>query len=174
MSYISNHPRWLPVKGYEGLYEVSDHGQVQSLDRVVKSRGGQRTIPGRVKKIQNVGGYSHIRLTDRAGATKNHWVHRLVAGAFIGPCPSGQEVLHSDGDPGNAKLDNLRYGTRKDNMLDVWKTGKWSGVSYEARRDRWRARFLGEWLGYFGSQTEAEQAVSIKVTNKLKRRLNQL
>lgn len=45
-------------------------------------------------------------------------VHRLVLLAFIGPCPEGMEVCHNDGNPGNNKLDNLRYGTHQENMKD--------------------------------------------------------
>jgi hypothetical protein len=50
-------------------------------------------------------------------------VHVLVAAAFLGPCPDGQEVRHLDGDKLNNCLDNLIYGTRSENNLDTVRHG---------------------------------------------------
>ena len=68
-------------------------------------------------------------------------VHKLVALTFLGPCPEGKEVLHNDGDPKNNRLDNLRYGTRTENILDVFKLGRaWRKLTtqdvYEIRKQR--------------------------------------
>lgn len=43
--------------------------------------------------------------------------------AFVGPCPDGMEVCHNDGNPENNRVENLRYGTRSDNMRDKRKHG---------------------------------------------------
>lgn len=51
-------------------------------------------------------------------------VHRLVASAFLGPCPGGQEVRHLDGNPQNNAVTNLAYGTRTENILDVLRIGR--------------------------------------------------
>lgn len=51
-------------------------------------------------------------------------VHKLVALAFLGPCPDGQEVRHLDGDPLNNRVDNLEYGSRTENILDVYRIGR--------------------------------------------------
>lgn len=53
-----------------------------------------------------------------------HAVHRLVAAAFLGPCPAGQEVMHKDDNPGNARLDNLSYGTHLENVRDAVAKGR--------------------------------------------------
>lgn len=78
--------RWLPVPGWEGLYEVSDQKNVRSLDRVVAARyGGERRIPGRVlRQWINTAGHPAVTL-NKVGA-KEHWrVDLLVQEAFDPP-----------------------------------------------------------------------------------------
>lgn len=105
-------------------YEVSNMGRVRSYFK----RGGQgRQIiatarvmtPGRQK------GYPHVTLYDLDGGKQTHRVHRLVAAAFLGPCPSGQEVRHKDHDRENARVENLEYGTRVENMRDSVATDRY-------------------------------------------------
>ena len=107
--------RWLPVVGYETRNEVSSHGRVRSLDRMVWHRKGHyQPIKGRILKTPvAVNGYPVCNL-----GRKTHTVHRLVAIAFLGPCPPGHEVAHADGDRANSHLDNLRWSTAKDNQAD--------------------------------------------------------
>lgn len=109
---------WLSVPGYEGFYEVSDFGRVRSLPR--KTRNG---CPGRILKPGLSSGHLTVALSiDRQ--KKSFLVHRLVVLAFIGPPPSPEyEVCHNDGDPLNNTLDNLRWGTRSDNLLDSVRHG---------------------------------------------------
>lgn len=68
-------------------------------------------------------GYPYVTLT-KQGKQKAHGVHQLIALAFIGPRPDGQEVLHSDGDPLNCTLGNLSYGTHGENMHDRIRHGR--------------------------------------------------
>ena len=115
--------RWLPVVDWEGLYDVSDLGRVRSLTRVVITNNGPRVYQGRTLK-QTIGshGYPAVGLS-RGGKGRNWPVHELVAPAFLGPCPDGQEVRHGP----NGKLDNrateLCYGTRKENFADRVRDG---------------------------------------------------
>ena len=51
-------------------------------------------------------------------------VHQLVMRTFVGEPPAGQEVRHKNGDPTDNRLDNLEYGTRTENILDVYRQGK--------------------------------------------------
>jgi hypothetical protein len=50
-------------------------------------------------------------------------VHRLVLEAFVSPCPPGMECRHLDGNPSNPRLDNLKWGTRAENVADTAKHG---------------------------------------------------
>lgn len=103
--------RWLPVPGWEGLYEVSDLGRVRSLDRPNGLRGRVRVL--------SVGshGYLDVGLCD-GGVRRTRLVHRLVLEAFVGPCPEGQEACHADSDRTNNRLSNLRWDTTKANAAD--------------------------------------------------------
>ena len=116
--------QWKPVYGYEGIYEVSSHGRVRSLDRTVTySDGRVRRYKGKVLRATlSSGGYPCVSLYSQ-GKEKRRYVHSLVAEAFIGTRPKGMEVCHNDGDPANNRLDNLRYDTHSDNMLDSVRHG---------------------------------------------------
>lgn len=117
---------WLPIPGFE-QYSVSDRGRVRSEPRDhIDIRGGKRHCDGRVlSQHPNSQGYPHVNLHPRGRwrETTRYKVHRLVLSAFVGPCPEGMEVLHYDDDPSNNRLENLRYGTRTENIYDAFRNG---------------------------------------------------
>lgn len=95
--------------GFEGFYEVSDMGRVRSI------RGrycGRILSPG-----PHPGGYPLMHLY-RNGRRIARTLHSLVAAAFIGPRPRGQEVRHKDGVKTNCRAENLSYGTHRQNEAD--------------------------------------------------------
>ncbi len=113
--------RWRPVSGYEGLYEVSDRGRVRSLDRTVARGGGTRKrLSGRVLRQHRVGkmGYRAVNLS-RNGQVTKRLVHVLVAEAFVpGRTLFRNEVDHKDRDPLHNHASNLRWATRRENVLN--------------------------------------------------------
>ena len=112
--------QWRPVVGYEGLYEVSNCGNVRSLDRrILRSDGLHMRVPGRnLKQTRNGPGYCRVILSKVGTKPKTVWVHRLVLESFVGPCPEGMEACHNDSDPSNNSLENLRWDTHAANMQD--------------------------------------------------------
>ena len=69
---------WRPVKGYEGLYEVSDLGNIRSLDRYIETKKGKCFRKGRLRKpFISHAGYKLVSL-----CSKKYLVHRIVAEAF--------------------------------------------------------------------------------------------
>lgn len=115
---------WLPIPGYEGYYEVSDLGRVRSLDRIISGgRWGTQRRRGAIRALaEGAHGYLVVSLS-RNGKQVNRYVHQLVLEAFVGPRPAGMEACHWDDDPGNARLDNLRWGTRSTNAHDRTRNG---------------------------------------------------
>lgn len=94
---------WKPVKGYEGLYEVSDMGRVRGL------KSGKVLRPG------NSGRYDFVVLV-KDGKRKDMYVHRIVANTFI-PNPNGLlEVNHIDENKTNNRAENLEWCTRLENI----------------------------------------------------------
>lgn len=119
---------WKPVVGFEGLYEVSDTGDVKSLGRYLPCGTGVRFHKGKRLKLKfDRFGYPQVAL---AGTTKR--VHVLVAEAFLGPRPSKHEVRHLNDIPKDNRVDNLAWGTSSDNKRDAVKNGK----HHYSRRDR--------------------------------------
>jgi len=108
---------WKPMPGYEGIYEVSDLGEIKSLARMRKSKNGC-LCPVKEKLLTKVplrNGRLIVLLCNNIKKT-NAYVHRLVLEAFVGPCPDGMECCHNDGDRTNNRLENLRWDTHKNNM----------------------------------------------------------
>ena len=118
---------WKDVPGYEGLYQVSNCGNVRSLDRLIK-RKGQGDLPlkgGTVKQFSNKG-YKVVTLS-KESKLKQFKVHRLVALAFIPNPDSLPQVNHKDENPANNCIENLEwcddrynsnYGTRSQRMAN--------------------------------------------------------
>ena len=100
-----------PIPGFPD-YEITHEGDVYSL---TNWRGyGRRKI----KPVDGEGGYLKIRLRAPDGRRVNRQVHRLVALTFIGPRPSGMQVRHLNGDHRDNRIENLSYGTAKQNAAD--------------------------------------------------------
>ena len=97
---------WCPIKGYEGLYEVSDQGRVKSL------KFGKERI---MKNIRNKDGYLSVGLRKNR-EQKLYLVHRLVAQTFIPNPDNLPEVNHKDEDKINNKVSNLEWCDRKYNQ----------------------------------------------------------
>lgn len=121
---------WKPVKGFEGLYEVSNTGYVKSLKRTVDTYNGEkRVFNERILKLHS------SKLTKRHPKPMYHielWkdnkrtvkmIHRLVAETFI-PNPDGKpEVNHKDGNRAHNSVDNLEWVTSSENSLHAYRTG---------------------------------------------------
>lgn len=115
---------WRPVKGYEGLYEVSNMGRVRSLPRTVRKRGNKTSLyKGKLlKALDDLYGYKNVNLSKQTIKRKKR-VHRLVAEAFI-PNPMNLPVVnHLDGDKHNNCVSNLEWCSNKENTNHAIKTG---------------------------------------------------
>lgn len=98
---------WRDVKGYEGVYQVSDLGRVKSLARKVHGTKSDYWIPERIRVISPTrDGYIVASLVVN-GVRDPRRVHRLVAEAFLDGYSEEIEVHHIDRNPTNNRADNL-------------------------------------------------------------------
>lgn len=64
-------------------------------------------------------GHLRVSLRDASGKSRSRWVHRLVIEAFVGPRPSPMhQVAHSNGNPADNRVCNLRWATAAENAAD--------------------------------------------------------
>lgn len=96
-----------PVRGYEGLYEVSNCGAVRSLNY---RRSGKKYC----MNLHKTKGYLRAKLT-KNGKKSMPYVHRLVWEAFNSPIPDGYEIDHINTIRDDNRLSNLRVATSKEN-----------------------------------------------------------
>lgn len=131
-SLMAGQEVWLPVVGYEGIYEVSDLGRVKSCARYIESVDRSGSLVKRywserfLKPTTDKGRFAYGRLQVKLcgyGKQLTRLVHHLVAEAFIGSRPEGYEVAHCDGDASNNRVSNLRYATPRENTADKYAHG---------------------------------------------------
>jgi hypothetical protein len=114
---------WKPIPGFEGFYSVSNLGRIRSEFRIVPREGrGNLTIKEKIIKTPPTKGYPKFN-ANMNGIPTQFFVHQVVMLAFKGPPLPGQEVRHKNGDRGDARLDNLEYGTRTENIADAKRYG---------------------------------------------------
>lgn len=119
--------RWLPVVGWEGFYQVSDHGRVRTVSRKVSTGRGWRIVPQTVRRPGPTRcGYLNITMS-RPGRVSTRTIHTVVLEAFVGPRPLGMEACHRDGDKANNTLSNLRWDTHRANIEDAVRIGNLYG-----------------------------------------------
>lgn len=115
---------WKDVKGFEGLYQVSNLGRVRSLDR----RKNNHFFRGRIlRQPKDKDGYCLVTLND-GKRSKMGRVHRLVALAFIPNPENLPEVNHIDENKENNRIDNLEWCTTKYNLTYGSRKGMMSGT----------------------------------------------
>lgn len=113
---------WKDIQGYEGLYEVSNYGNVRSLNYNHTNKIKY------LKPLKDGSGYYFVRLC-KNGIVQNFKVHRLVANAFIENPNNYPQINHKDENKLNNKVSNLewcdgRYNTRYSQARQVMGIGE--------------------------------------------------
>jgi hypothetical protein len=110
---------WLPVRGYEGIYDVSNLGNVRTWRN---GRWGTASEPRLLRPGRTKNGYMTVDLRTN-GKPRTMYVHHLVMETFAGPRPEGLDVLHGQAGVSDNSRANLRWGTHSENMMDRVRDG---------------------------------------------------
>ena len=117
---------WKDVDDYYGILQVSNMGQVRTLDHYVKHKrpGSKKHIKSKVHKLLiGNSGYAYFMLTLN-GHTKHLQIHRLVAKAFIPNPENKPQVNHINADKLDNRVENLEWCTPSENMRHAYATGR--------------------------------------------------
>lgn len=121
---------WKPIKGYEGIYAVSDLGRVKSLPRNGTIRQ-ERVLRGNFKRS----GYVNIVL-QKNGKPRTFRLHRLVARAFIPNPENKPQVNHKNGNKRDNRATNLEWVTSSENLKHKFSVLGWQADRHGIKKVR--------------------------------------
>lgn len=162
---------WKEIKGYEGLFAVSNLGRVKSLARRVSNHTGFINKPERIMKHQfNRKGYPIVRLQDVDKYKKTFSIHRLVAKSFIPNPENKPQVNHIDGNKQNNRVENLEWCTNGENQIHAYANGLNHRVENAGRAKRKVNQIditTGKIIRTFNSISAASMAMCNKTTSNI-------
>lgn len=154
------------VIGYEGLYQVSNLGNVKSQQRIkIRKRNGNLIIKEKIlKPTKDMHGYLRVGLSN--GKLKIFKIHKLVAISFLNHVPNGYKIVvdHKNNIKTDNRAENLQLVTNRENTSKDRKNGssKYVGVSWANWANKWRAQIWANGkpkkIGYFKCEHEAGKA----------------
>lgn len=164
---------WEDVKGFEGLYQVSNFGNVKSLPKLL-SRLGKSQFMTKVKILKpgyDKDGYLHVGLFKDKKAHRNK-VHRLVAMAFIDNPENKPEVNHIDGNKQNNNVWNLEWCTKSENGIHAYRVlkrkstfcGK-TGILHRLSKPVLQFDLNGNFIAEYESRGDASRKTNIQSSN---------
>ncbi len=154
---MTNRENWRSINLYLN-YEVSSVGRVRNVDTGLI-----------LKPSLAIVGYYVVNLCSSKKA-KKHYIHRLVAEAFITNLDDKPIVDHRDGDKANNCVSNLRWATKSENAMNqkpqLNVSSKYKGVSFDKSSNKWAAYIMIDkkknHLGFFSSEDEAARRYNEK------------
>jgi hypothetical protein len=156
--------RYKDIEGYEGMYGVTEHGDVFAYTRMRISKNNVPQIVWEhpIKKVEGRSGYERVGLY-KNGQRKMFLVHRLVANAFLSNPGKLPQVNHKDMNTTNNHVENLEYVTCRENQ--IWSSkmkthsSRFVGVYYHKVTGKWEAQYqVGKKKYHFGTHATQEEA----------------
>jgi hypothetical protein len=149
---------WKDIKGYEGLYQISNFGEIKSLKRKVNFRNFKRTINEKIlKPYKDSNNYLKINLSKNK-KSKMFLVHRLVAKAFINNVNNKNQVNHKDNNHSNNNVNNLEWVNQSENIQHAYDNGFM--CSYEVFQYDKKGNFIKKYKNAYDAYEKTGIAIS--------------
>lgn len=168
---------WKDIIGFEGLYQISNYGNVKSCKRMVNAKYGKRLVNEKLLSLgKDRDGYLMVILCQE-GIKKTVKIHRLVANAFIDKIDDKEIVNHIDSNKSNNILSNLEWVSYLENKchsrLNRSLSSKYVGVHFNKRDNAFRSiiRIKGKSI-YLGSFKTEEDAYKKRCDYELKNNIS--
>ncbi|MBC7383026.1 MAG: HNH endonuclease [Bacteroidia bacterium] len=169
---IINNEIWKSVVGFEGIYEVSSHGRIRSLDRQITDGRTEKGIRLRKGVLLRQGKAIYINVALSKNKVKTTYLtHRIVATAFLSNIENKPCVNHKDSNKHNNNVSNLEWCTQSENITHSFSDGKrvpyWTG---KKRDDKTMLALLNSVKGIPSKKigTKLSQETKNKISNTLK------
>ncbi len=143
--YFADREIWKAVAGYEGKYEVSTLGRVKVIT-FTNNRYAGKPWNHIMKPFDNGSGYMVVSLTQN-GKRKNHYVHRLVATAFLERPDGKTEVNHIDHNRSNNCVSNLEWTTVEENIR--YSAEQMRRPKKESKQSATGEKYIHKWHGKY-------------------------
>lgn len=155
---------WKDIEDYEGIYQISNLGDVKSYDKYVKKKHGLIFYKGKKMKIIYSGKYPFIGLTKNR-KQKVHLIHRLVAIHFIPNPENKSQVNHKKGIKTDNRASELEWVTPSENIIHAYQTGlrkKLFGKDHKGSKKVKQFTMDGKFISEYNSQLEAKRMLGMK------------
>lgn len=159
---------WKDILGYEGLYQVSNYGNVKTLSRIKSAPRGLTVVTKEhlLRQSKNKFGYLNVVLQKEGTKRKTTLVHRLVAFAFIPNIKYFPQVNHINRNKEDNYMDNLEWVDNRENVtyrfiIDTTISSQYPGVHFAKHINKWAATIaINKKTHYLGSFYLEEDAAT--------------
>jgi hypothetical protein len=163
---------WKDIPDYEGIYQISNLGNIKSLSRKILNNGGYFISKEKLLNPSlDINGYFVVCLCNNKKQSVKK-IHQLLAMCFLEHKTNGHTLVvdHINNNPSDNRLENLQIITNRENLSKdkKKKTSKYTGVSWDKSKNKWVSQIIINSNHNFLGRFNCELSASIAYQNKLK------